>query len=95
MACQPRSNKGNLTGTECWRTKEFHNSPKWSIEKVYLSGDELTVRVAILSPLHALGTGIKSRSQETFPPLHVHAFRLHLEYMRPHPKWAGILKVIG
>ena len=48
----------------CWHTKKFHNSPKWSITKVYLSEDKLTKRRGICSPLCVLGTGIKSSSQE-------------------------------
>ena len=46
------------------------STPEWSIfytpfiYGVYLFGDKLTERVAIHSPLHALGTGTESCSQE-------------------------------
>ena len=53
----------------CCHTKEFHNSPEWSMTKVYLFGDKLTV--ATRSPLHALGTVTESSSKEgphTFCP---------------------------
>ena len=42
----------------------FNNSPEWRITKVYLFGDKLTERVAIHSPLHIMGTGTESSSQE-------------------------------
>lgn len=35
----------------CSCIKEFHNSPGWSIAKVYLLGNKLTVWVVIYSPL--------------------------------------------
>ena len=53
----------------CWLTKDFYNSPEWSMTKVYLSGDTLIERVAIHSLLCMLGTGNKSTSQEA-----MHAF---------------------
>lgn len=41
----------------CRHIQEFHNSPEWNVTKVYLLGDKLRARVAIHSPLCALGTG--------------------------------------
>lgn len=38
----------------CWCTKEFPNSPEWSITKINIHGDKLTERVVMHSPLHAL-----------------------------------------
>ena len=61
---------------QCWRTREFHNSPDWSITKVYLLGDKLTERVAIHSPLHELGTETKSSGQEDCSPF-LSAFIVH------------------
>lgn len=50
--------------TSCHRPKEFHNSLERSIIKVYLFGNKLTVKVAICSSLHVLGTGTESSRKE-------------------------------
>ena len=48
----------------CSSTKEFHKSPEWSRTKIYLFGNNFTVRVAIHRPLHVLETGPKSNREE-------------------------------
>ena len=56
-----------MTHTVCANLLAYKKAPhssEWSITKVYLSGNKLTERVVIHSPLCALGTGTKSSSQE-------------------------------
>ena len=55
---------------------EFHNSLEWNITKVYLFGSKLSIRVAICSPLCALGNG-KWEPSPTEKRA-AHAFCLHL-----------------
>lgn len=55
-------------------------------------GDELTVRVAICSAVHALRTETEFSRKKS--PVG-HTFHLHVQYTRPYPKWAHILKEIG
>lgn len=43
---------------------EFHNSPEWTITKVYVFGNKLTVRAVISSPPHVLRTGTESIRKE-------------------------------
>ena len=50
----------------CYSMRDFHNSPEWNTAKVYLFGDELTEKAAILSPLCVLGTRNESSIKETF-----------------------------
>lgn len=75
----------------CSWIKEFHNTPEWSLTKVYLFRDKLTVKVVIHSPMCALETETKSGRKKKKA---THAFYLHLQCMRSHPKWASILKPI-
>ena len=48
----------------CSHTEEFYNSLEWSIVKVCLFGNKLTVRVVVHCPLHVLEAGTKSSSKE-------------------------------
>lgn len=44
---------------------------------------------------HLLDSRLKSCDGKTVAKRPVHAFRLHVEYMRAHPEWAGILRAEG
>lgn len=61
-------------GVFCISTKEFHSTPEWSMAKVYLFGDKLTVRVVPLLPsLHVLVTGTQIQQKWA-----TYTFWLHL-----------------
>ena len=57
--------------------------------KVYLLEDKLTVQLTIQSLFLRWELELTSDENKV---LYTH---LHLEYMRPHPKWDGILKALG